>query len=514
MGVFRIKDECMKRRRLISILSVIVVFIGLVLWKVAKWVPQSFGDIPFEQVLFHVMVPMKGTDTSVFDQFVSYCLPTPLAISGILLVCFIIKDWKLTCDIKNGEFKHVRNNILIILTTACCLFVYGFGLVDCIYAVGIDDYWYNIKHPSTIYENYYVDPASVNYNFPEQKRNLIYIFLESMETTYEDKENGGAFEESLIPELTLLANQNLTFDNGDKSNNGFLVPAMSGWTAAAMVGQTSGVPLNTPAGANGYLSDTSFLPGAYTLGDILAANGYQNELLLGSDAEFGGREYYFKLHGNYNIVDYKKAIENGWIDKNYRVWWGYEDLKLFDYAKIELTKLAESGQPFNFNMLTADTHFVGGYPCSECEDLYGDQYSNVIRCSSKHVTELVKWIQEQEWYDNTTIVIAGDHKSMDNEWFKDIEDSGYNRKCYYTFINSAITPTSQKSRKISTYDLFPTTVASLGITFNSDRLGLGTNLFTDTSTLVEIMGFKKMDKQITQHSNYYDKYILYGKRKD
>lgn len=504
----------MKRRRLISILSVVLVFIGLLLLKVAEWVPNSFGDIPFEQVIFHIMVPMKGTDTAVFDQFVTYCLPIPCLVSGLLLICFILKDWKLTCDIKNGEFKYIRNNVLIIITSVACLFVYGFGIVDCVHAIGFDEYFYNISHPSTIYEDYYVDSASVKYTFPEKKRNLIYIFLESMETTYEDKDNGGAFEESLIPELTLLANQNLTFDNNDKSNNGFLVPAMSGWTAAAMVGQTSGVPLNTPAGANGYLSDTSFLPGAYTLGDILAANGYQNELLLGSDAEFGGREYYFKLHGNYNIVDYNTAIENGWIDKDYRVWWGYEDLKLFDYAKIELTKLAESGQPFNFNMLTADTHFVGGYPCSECEDLYGDQYSNVIRCSSKHVTELVKWIQEQDWYDNTTIVIAGDHKSMDNEWFKDIEDSGYNRKCYYTFINSAIMPTSQKSRKISTYDLFPTTVASLGITFDSDRLGLGTNLFSDTPTIVEKIGFKKMDKQITQHSNYYDRYILYGKGKD
>lgn len=504
----------MKRRRLISILSIVLVFIGLLLLKVAEWVPNSFGDIPFEQVIFHIMVPMKGTDTAVFDQFVTYCLPIPCLVSGLLLICFILKDWKLTCDIKNGEFKYIRNNVLIIITSVACLFVYGFGIVDCVHAIGFDEYFYNISHPSTIYEDYYVDSASVKYTFPEKKRNLIYIFLESMETTYEDKDNGGAFEESLIPELTLLANQNLTFDNNDKSNNGFLVPAMSGWTAAAMVGQTSGVPLNTPAGANGYLSDTSFLPGAYTLGDILAANGYQNELLLGSDAEFGGREYYFKLHGNYNIVDYNTAIENGWIDKDYRVWWGYEDLKLFDYAKIELTKLAESGQPFNFNMLTADTHFVGGYPCSECEDLYGDQYSNVIRCSSKHVTELVKWIQEQDWYDNTTIVIAGDHKSMDNEWFKDIEDSGYNRKCYYTFINLAIMPTSQKSRKISTYDLFPTTVASLGITFDSDRLGLGTNLFSDTPTIVEKIGFKKMDKQITQHSNYYDRYILYGKGKD
>lgn len=504
----------MKRRRLISILSVVLVFIGLLLLKVAEWVPNSFGDIPFEQVIFHIMVPMKGTDTAVFDQFVTYCLPVPCIVSGLLLICFILKDWKLTCDIKNGEFKYIRNNVLIIITSVACLFVYGFGIVDCVHAIGFDEYLYNISHPSTIYEDYYVDSASVKYTFPEKKRNLVYIFLESMETTYEDKDNGGAFEESLIPELTLLANQNLTFENNDKSNNGFLVPAMSGWTAAAMVGQTSGVPLNTPAGANGYLSDMSFLPGAYTLGDILAANGYQNELLLGSEAEFGGREYYFKLHGNYNIVDYNTAIENGWINKDYRVWWGYEDLKLFDYAKIELTKLAESGQPFNFNMLTADTHFVGGYPCSECEDLYGDQYSNVIRCSSKHVTELVKWIQEQDWYDNTTIVIAGDHKSMDNEWFKDIEDSGYNRKCYYTFINSAIMPTSQKSRKISTYDLFPTTVASLGITFDSDRLGLGTNLFSDTPTIVEKIGFKKMDKQITQHSNYYDRYILYGKGKD
>ena len=153
--------------------------------------------------------------------------------------------------------------------------------------------------------------------------------------------------------------------------------------------------------------------------------------------------------------------------------------------------------------------------CSECEDLYdGDQYSNVIRCSSKHVTELVQWIQEQPWYENTTIVLAGDHKSMDQDWFQEIEASGYVRKGYYTIINDAATPSNQNSRSISTYDLFPTTLASLGITFDSDRLGLGTNLFTDTPTLVEIMGFDKLNKKLSQHSNYYDKYILYGKGND
>ena len=38
--------------------------------------------------------------------------------------------------------------------------------------------------------------------FPDKKRNLIYIFLESMENTYSSKENGGNYKEDLIPELS------------------------------------------------------------------------------------------------------------------------------------------------------------------------------------------------------------------------------------------------------------------------------------------------------------------------
>lgn len=45
--------------------------------------------------------------------------------------------------------------------------------------------------------------------------------MESMETTYEDFEHGGGFEESRIPELTELADNNLTFSYGNNDNNGF-----------------------------------------------------------------------------------------------------------------------------------------------------------------------------------------------------------------------------------------------------------------------------------------------------
>ena len=105
----------MKKRRMISVLIVILVFIGLLLFKVENWVPSAFGDIPFEQVLFHIMVPMDGADSAVLDSFVSECLPMPIIVSCILLLLLMISDWKTSVDIKNGELQHKTNCILTVI---------------------------------------------------------------------------------------------------------------------------------------------------------------------------------------------------------------------------------------------------------------------------------------------------------------------------------------------------------------------------------------------------------------
>ncbi|WP_354665958.1 sulfatase-like hydrolase/transferase, partial [Faecalibaculum rodentium] len=75
-------------------------------------------------------------------------------------------------------------------------------------------------------------------------------------------------------------------------------------------------------------------------------------------------------------------------------------------------------QPFNLTILTADTHFYDGYLCPDCEQTEDSQYSNVIRCSDKRVYSFVKWCETQEWYPNTTIILVGDHLTMDDEWSK------------------------------------------------------------------------------------------------
>ena len=44
---------------------------------------------------------------------------------------------------------------------------------------------------------------------------------------------------------------------------------------------------------------------------------------------------------------------------------GYEDQKLFENAKEKLSEIGIKDEPFNFTMLTVDTHFEDGYVCEQ-----------------------------------------------------------------------------------------------------------------------------------------------------
>jgi phosphoglycerol transferase len=365
---------------------------------------------------------------------------------------------------------------------------------------------------TTIYQDNYVEPKTVDYQFPEQKRNLIYIFLESMEVTYTTVHEGGARPVDLIPELRELAQTNVNFSPNAGFGGGYTLPGTT-WTMAAMVGQTSGLPLKLPFDGEQYYGNYSkMLPGAWTLGDILEQAGYHQVLLMGSDSSFAGRGDYFTQHGNYEINDYNTALQDGRLPTDYHEWWGYEDRKLFDYAKEELLRLAEADEPFNLTMLTADTHFEDGYVCPQCPTYNKEQYANVIRCSSYQVYEFVKWIQEQDFYENTTIVISGDHLSMDSNFFNKLEDD-YERQVYQCIIHPAVEDATlhEKQRIFTTLDMFPTTLAALGVTFNSDRLALGTNLFSGAPTLAEELGMEELTEQLSRNSNYYNYHFLYAK---
>ena len=138
------------------------------------------------------------------------------------------------------------------------------------------------------------------------------------------------------------------------------------------------------------------------------------------------------------------------------------------------------------------------------------QYSNVIACSSMQVAYFIDWIAQQDFYENTTIVISGDHLSMDSNFFNKIDDD-YPRQVYNCVINPAVADPNvrEKNRVFTTLDLFPTTLAALGVTFEGERLGLGTNLFSQTPTLAEELGLDELREQLSRYSNFYNYHFLY-----
>ena len=478
-----------------------------------EYVLSSFSGITIDQLVFHMNTNLEGSNWSTFlPTLIQAGIYILIAVIGCTIITFIQKYFiKKANRYRKFNLKAkemIKEYSLHFITTLC-----GF-IAICIVLVSLADNYYLIDYlaarriDTEIYDKYYIDTATVELTFPEKKKNLVYIYMESMEMSLADESHGGGKSVNVIPELTDIALENDCFNGDTDILNGARSLYNSTWTIAGLVAQTSGLPLGiNHVLTNNINSISSFMPGATTLGDILEKEGYHNVFMLGSDAKFGNRDVYFKEHGNYDIDDYYWARNNNKLpDKSYYVWWGYEDDKLFTYAKEELTSLAESDEPFALSLLTVDTHFVDGYLCDDCPDTFTSQYSNVLACSSKKGSELVEWIESQPWGENTVIVINGDHLCMDSKYYEDMPDD-YERKTYTAIINSS-KKEPDTTRLYSTMDLFPTTLSAMGVTIKGDRLGLGTDLYSDTPTLLEELGENYLNYELSLNSTFYDKNIL------
>ena len=488
------RDKMSKKKKVIMIVKgvgLLVSTIAMLLCFSIKWMFDTWANLTMDELIYHLKAPLEGTNEDMIWDYILKCiLPTII----IFIIVYVIMKMINKKGKKNGKFLGV---ICVVSIGVMCISIYNVWT-----KLDVGEYISGQNEFSTFIDDNYVDPRDVDIVFPEKKRNLIYIFLESMETTYIDEKNGGAFEENVIPELTKLAQENEDFSGKSKKLNGGYSLTGSTWTMGAMFAQTSGLPLKISISANEMDTQKSFFPGIVTIGDILGDAGYSQTLMIGSDATFGGRRLYFTDHGNYDIFDYNYAAQQGMLSDEYPVWWGYDDQKLFEFAKEKLNELSAQDEPFNLTMLTVDTHFEDGYVCDKCDDKFGDnQYANVMACSSKQVKEFVEWVKQQYFYEDTTIVISGDHPTMDSDFCENV-DENYGRRVYTAYINASDSPKSSMTRTYTTFDNFPTTLAAMGVTIEGNRLGLGTNLFSSEQTLSERYGLENEEKEMKKNSEF------------
>lgn len=501
------KKETPVKYKVLMVILIIMIGFLLLLLNTSRWIASRSGIGNFEQVIFTLRAPSIGTSPDVVWDFVWSNVPSVILVVILVTLLFIL----------SLKWQRQAQRIIAIIAALGIAILSVFTWHYILDELHVQAFLENQQTYSTFIQEHYVDPRDVELVFPDEERNLIHIYLESVEVTFMSTEDGGAFEVNLIPELTALARENTNFSQSDESQiGGALTPINTTWTSAGMFAQTAGLPLNVPVSTDSILTDALFLTyedvplfpsGITTLGGILEAQGYQQVIMMGSDATFGGRRGYFTENGNYEIWDYHTAIEQGLIPADYHVWWGFEDTKLFSFAQERLMELGASDQPFNFTMLTADTHFEDGFLSPSCEQPFTEQYANVLACSSRQVYDFVRWVQEQPFYKNTTIVITGDHLTMQSSlspfWGAFPVPERYDRTVYTVFINPATLPEVTTNRTYTTMDLFPTILASLGVQIEGERLGLGTNLFSGETTLVERIGMEELNRKLQLRSTFF-----------
>lgn len=491
--------------RIVAGLFLLLSFVAF--WS-AKWYTDVYGKVGFDAILITMTGSLRGVASDLIVSYLKRGL-LPALVSVAVVWCLLYFPHAVHIRRKEGEPvqvlpiplpKLLRRVVAIVL----CVMM----LVSAAFMVEMPQWIRGQLQKTNLYETEYQDPKETQITFPEKKRNLVYIFMESMETTFMSPEQGGGQPYNSIPELYELAKENINFSQDD---------GVGGWsrttgatiTIAAMIAQTAGIPLSGGLDGNSYGQLSEFLPGITNLQSILHDNGYYQTLMVGSDASFAGRDKYFSQHDVDRVYDLFTAREDGIVPPDYYVWWGMEDKYLYQYAKQELTEIAQRDEPFAFTMLTVDTHHISGYRCDLCQDEFPEQYSNVASCASRQVTEFLDWLKQQDFYENTTVVICGDHQSMDDEFFDRNMEPGYDRRVYNCIVNAPITTTENKNRLFTPFDMFPTTLAALGCEIEGERLGLGVNLFSGQPTLVERFGgYAELNKELAKRSDYYDRVFL------
>jgi phosphoglycerol transferase len=342
------------------------------------------------------------------------------------------------------------------------------------------------------------DPAT-ELALPEKPRNLVIIYLESLERTYMDS---GRFPD-LTPRLSALEARSLHF-------TGLGQTVGADFTVGGMVATQCGTPLILSGGANSGKM-TQFLSGATCLGDLLSTAGYQLSYMGGASTAFAGKGAFYQTHG-YDEVSGFDELGPELVDPDYYAEWGLQDDTLFDLAGARFSKLAAQDQPFVLTLLTLDTHHPNGHANTNraCKGLvYGDGANpmlNSVLCNDLLAGRFVEDILTGPHGSDTVIAVMSDHLAMVNTAADQLNAGP--RRNLLMILDGSRTDTRRIDRAATTLDTGPTLLSYLGL--DLPRLGFGVDLMRDEKTLPERLGVSvddrpALDNHLMGYQEVYDR---------
>lgn len=365
------------------------------------------------------------------------------------------------------------------------LFLCGLTL----YFSGFATYYIYSRVTSQLYEEEYAYPEKQNYVFPEKKRNLILIYLESFEQNFSKSKHYG---KNLIPHLSSL------WKDGNHSLKNQTMYGTD-YSIAALVASHCGIPLRYT-----YINDIwalkFFLPRAVCFPEILKQRGYQTAIVKAADITFTRVNIFAKSHGYDEALGVNEILQDFPPENqsdHFGTFGGVTDETLFTYAKDKLAQFPKD-KPFLLTLFTLDTHTPSPYYNPKCPKVF-DDIRDVYMCTDKTVYDFVAWLKTSPYWENTTVVLIGDHLFPSR-----IKTTGHpKRGTFNVFLNLPENLKINPDMTFSTFDLAPTILESSGIQISGKSFGLGRSLFFGPETLLQRFGRQKFKAQLMKDSNIY-----------
>ncbi|SDP58420.1 sulfatase-like hydrolase/transferase [Desulforhopalus singaporensis] len=438
------------------ILSLLLIFLTAVHF-IANYFTGNGIDY---STIFHLKY---GIDGAGFKDYLSLITVSLLAlITSLTLITYLIFKYE-------NKSKYISRKISITTYTFLTLsFLLNPSIFDIarLYQTNQTSLEGSQTARSDFYNYYMGDKTHQRFKNP---KNLVHIYVESLERTYFDSE----LFPNLITDLKNLESLGVTFTEIKQAPK-------TGWTIGGITSSECGIPLYTPSNGNSMSSYDTFLPYAVCLGDILKEQGYHLTFLGGADHTFAGKGKFFQTHG-YDEVLGKNELLPKLKNQNYAHGWGLYDDSLFEIAFEKYLKLSANNENFALTTLTLDTHHPKGHRSASCEtDSYGNfdnSLLDAVKCSDRMVANFIQKILNSSFAQNTIIVLQSDHfgmRSIASDFLK-----GQDRRNLLIIID----PEKYKNKKIdvagTTLDIGSTILSVLGI---EGQIGLGRNLFDESAT--------------------------------
>ncbi|WP_163527710.1 LTA synthase family protein [Halobacillus ihumii] len=316
--------------------------------------------------------------------------------------------------------------------------------------------------PVINYLNETSTPSSDKYEGIIEGKNVIAISLESTQEFVVGKELHG---QELTPYFNDLKEEGIYFDNfyhqvkqGRTSDSEFLLA-------------NSMYPLN-----RGAVFFTHSSNEYEAMPEVLGNNGYSTSVMHANDKTFWNRNVMYDSLGIdefYSKQDYKVTEENSYG-------WGLLDENFFAQSLEKMKKLEE---PFYTRMITLTNHYPFTLPEDKKLIEEGNtssatlnRYFQTIRYQDQALKQFVEAFKQSELYDNTILMIYGDHfgisenhqKAMGEYLGKDINEfeQFQLQQVPLLFYGKGIEP--QENHTVGgQVDLRPTLMNMLGIEDNN-----------------------------------------------